>query len=73
MQTNQVTRDDYADFRKNPAFQKLISLLELGYNSAIDHYLETGNDVQMAARTYKEIISVLQDGEVLIDEEMIDA
>ena len=73
MQTNQVTRDDFSDFRANPAFKKLISLLELGYNAAIDHYLETGNDVQLAAKTYREIIAILQDGEVLIDEEYSDA
>lgn len=73
MSTNHVTRDDFADFKKNPAFQKLISLLELGYNSAIEHYLETGNDVHQAARTYREIIAVLQDGDVLVDEGEVDA
>ena len=69
MQKRQVTRDDFNDFKNNPTYGKLIDLLDLGYESAIAHYLESGNDVRLGALVYKEIKAVLESGDVLIDGE----
>lgn len=68
-----VTRDSFAEFKRNPVYFKLLELLQLGYDSAIDHYLETGNDVQLAAKTYREIKSILEDPDVWVEEEATDA
>lgn len=65
-----ISRSQYNEFKRSELYAKLINILKIGEQAAIEYWVANASeDSRMAVKTYREVLQVLDEGDILVDVE----